>query len=377
MEDFIKINFTGDIVITEGYNPKVDTEILDYFSKANLNVVNLECPITKSDNKIKKTGLHLKGDENKIVDLFNKLNINLATLANNHIFDYGVDGLKDTIDFCKKKYLNYVGAGLCDDDVKQPFYFNFKGKKITFLNFTENEWANSENGLPGANPLDIINNVNQIKKEKNKSDIVIVIIHGGNEYYNLPNPKMQKTYRFYADNGADLIVGHHPHCISGYEIYNNVPIFYSLGNFLFTKKSAHDSWYKGIVLSIIITPDNSISFDLKYTIQSKENFNLSFVDKCENEAIQKEMEIVNTIIADETLLLEKWNDFLIKMKCQYLRAFSPLNGIKNNRIKKLIIKVGLEKSFINKSHYFSLLNHIRCEAHLEASMGVLKEYLKK
>ncbi|UGS20600.1 CapA family protein [Flavobacterium cyclinae] len=373
----VKINICGDLVITEGNFPDLENDIIDYFSKGDLNIVNLECPITKSNNKIEKTGLHLKGDEYGIFNLLKKLNINLVTLANNHIFDYGVDGLNDTISFCKKNDLNYVGAGLFHNEISKSVYYNLDGKKITFLNFAENEWANSVNGSPGANSLDVINNVYQIKKEKNKADIVIVIIHGGNEYYNLPSPKMQKTYRFYADNGADLIVGHHPHCISGYELYNNIPIFYSLGNFLFTKKSNHDSWYRGMILSIIINQDNNISFDIKYTKQSKDNYSLSFVDNFENEVIRKEIENLNSIILDETLMLENWKDYLKKIELQYLRAFSPLNGIKNRIIKKLIIKVGLDKIFINKSHYFSLLNYIRCEAHLEVSQGVLKEFTKK
>ena len=58
-----------------------------------------------------------------------------------------------------------------------------------------------------------------------------MIVHGGHECYNLPSPRMQKQYLFYADQGADIVVGHHTHCISGYEVYKGVPIYYSLGNF--------------------------------------------------------------------------------------------------------------------------------------------------
>jgi poly-gamma-glutamate capsule biosynthesis protein CapA/YwtB (metallophosphatase superfamily) len=76
--------------------------------------------------------------------------------------------------------------------------------------------------------MDIIDNANQIKEAKATHDKVIVIVHGGHEYYNLPSPRMQKQYRFYADQGADFVVGHHTHCISGYEVYNGVPIYYSL-----------------------------------------------------------------------------------------------------------------------------------------------------
>ena len=85
--------------------------------------------------------------------------------------------------------------------------------------------------------MDIIDNTNQIREAKASHDKVIVIVHGGHEYYNLLSPRMQKQYRFYADQGADIVVGHHTHCISGNEIHNGVPKYYSLGNFLFTGRS--------------------------------------------------------------------------------------------------------------------------------------------
>jgi len=61
---------------------------------------------------------------------------------------------------------------------------------------------------------------------------------------------MVKQYRFYAENGADAIVGHHTHCIGGYEIYKDVPIIYSLGNFLFTLPSKREEWYSGLLGAI-------------------------------------------------------------------------------------------------------------------------------
>ena len=75
-----------------------------------------------------------------------------------------------------------------------------------------------ENNI-GANPIDIIDNAAQIKKAKKECDFVIVIAHGGHEYYNLPSPRMQKLYRFFAENGADIVIGHHTHCVSGHAIH--------------------------------------------------------------------------------------------------------------------------------------------------------------
>ena len=77
----------------------------------------------------------------------------------------------------------------------------------------------------------------QIAKEDN--DLVIVIVHGGREHYQLPTPKQRERFRFYADAGADFVVGHHTHCYSGYEIYKGKPIFYSLGNFIFDYKKKY------------------------------------------------------------------------------------------------------------------------------------------
>src|SRR5690606_16683331 len=118
---------------------------------------------------------------------------------------------------------------------------------------------------------DVIDNVRQIKREKQISDKVIVIVHGGHEYYNLPSPRMVKQYRFYAENGADLVVGHHTHCISGHETYNGVPIFYSLGNFLFTKPSRHQSWYNGLVLEIFVDKFQDIDVKIHPVRQRKDD----------------------------------------------------------------------------------------------------------
>src|SRR6185369_4870371 len=114
---------------------------------------------------------------------------------------------------------------------------------------------------------------------------VIVIIHGGHEYYHLPSPRMVKQYRFYAENGADAIIGHHTHCTSGYEVYKNVPIFYSLANFLFTLNSKHECWYTGLILQLEISQHKDISFELYPIKQQRKNFNVEFLQDTEKEKV--------------------------------------------------------------------------------------------
>ena len=102
-----------------------------------------------------------------------------------------------------------------------------------------------------------------IKKIKFHSyDFVLVIVHSGHEQYEYPSPRMVDTYRFFADLGVTEIIGHHPHCASGYEIYNNVPIFYSIGNFILIGKTEKIQWYKGYSVKLSISKDSVDNFSL-------------------------------------------------------------------------------------------------------------------
>lgn len=197
------------------------------FENTDFRIVNLEAPITPNyqHHKITKTGPHLRMSSNTVFPYLQQLNIDAVTMANNHILDYGEKGVTDTFCELNRQHIRYVGAGNNLSDAAKYLSIEKDGLKIAIINFCENEWSIAEEDTPGANPMDIIDNANQIREAKSTHDKVIVIVHGGHEYYNLPSPRMQKQYRFYADQGADIVVGHHTHCISGNEVYKGVPIY--------------------------------------------------------------------------------------------------------------------------------------------------------
>ena len=121
--------------------------------------------------------------------------------------------------------------------------------------------------------MNIIANTRSIKEAKKLADVVILIIHGGHEYYHYPSPRMVEQYRlYYAEQGASIIVGHHSHYISGYEIFEGVPIFYGLGNFLFDSNNEMKGWYEGILLNIQINPQNEITWNYIPFKQCNGNF---------------------------------------------------------------------------------------------------------
>src|SRR5690554_5946321 len=309
----MKILITGDLFVSDQYynSNLIDKSVQDLFSKADYRIVNLEAPITddRLENKIIKTGPHLRMSEQTAISVLNQLNIDGVTLANNHILDYGTKGLLDTFDTLKSKEIAYVGAGTNLKDAAKYITLNKEGVKIAVINFCENEWSIAEEDSPGANPMDIIDNANQIKEAIATHDKVIVIVHGGHEYYNLPSPRMQKQYRFYAEQGADIVVGHHTHCISGNEVYNGVPIYYSLGNFLFTSQSSINDWYTGLLLEIEIS-EGKLSTQLHPVKQQEKTFELSLLQNEEKEEVFNRIATYNSIIADQSKLKNEWNSYV-------------------------------------------------------------------
>lgn len=371
----MKLLIAGDIAILEKYSASlISQEVIDLFAASDLNIVNLEAPVTNSSSPILKTGPNLKSHQDSVAEVFQALNVHVATLANNHLMDYGGQGVADTLAFCKKQEVKTVGGGMNLQEASKTLYVDSPEGKIAIVNFAENEWIAATPDRAGFNPMDVIDNTKQIQEAKSNADYVIVIIHGGHEYYNLPSPRMQKQYRFYAEQGADIIVGHHTHCISGYEVHQNVPIFYSLGNFLFTKENKNEDWYSGLILEIVI--ENKILQTNLYPVeQSKKDYFLTLKFDSKKEGILNRLEKYNKIIAEEALLREEWEKYTNAKSDAYLSYWSPVSYINSHYLKALSNKLNLK--FRNKKAFALYLNLIRCEAHSDLSKSVLKKQLKK
>lgn len=374
----MKILIAGDLFVSDQfYNANIiDKSVQDLFSKADYRIVNLEAPITEDNpkNKIIKTGPHLRMSSDTIMPYLHQLKIDAVTMANNHILDYGYKGVKDTFKELVDHKIKYIGAGNDLTEARKPLSLHKDGMKIAILNFCENEWSIAEDDSPGANPMDIIDNTNQIREAKASHDKVIVIVHGGHEYYNLPSPRMQKQYRFYADQGADIVVGHHTHCISGNEVYKGVPIYYSLGNFLFTKNNINDEWYTGLILEVEITSEG-FECQIHPVRQEKESFELSFLKDIDNEEVLGRFKTYSNVINNPDELLNNWKMYIEKQSKEYLNYWSPLASIENRYLSGILRRLGV--NFINKKSASLHLNLMRCEAHHDLSEKILKKYISK
>lgn len=377
----MNIIVAGDFFISDSFKNQqlIDNSVEKIFAAADYRIVNLEAPVTTNtpQNRILKTGPHLRSDAETLLPYLKQLKVEMVTLANNHILDYGTIGLSKTFSTLEENKINYVGAGNNLQEAAKQFTLEKNGMKIAVLNFAENEWSIAEEDKPGANPLDIIDNIKQIKTAKAIHDKVICIIHGGHEYYHLPSPRMVKQYRFYVENGADAVVGHHTHCIGGYEVYKDVPIIYSLGNFLFTLPSQMEEWYTGLLAILKVENKKPITFDLFPVSQETKTFSVALLNNAQKETVMNQIKEINTAISDEDLLQKKWDEFVIKKSNQYLNGLSPISAISNRYIRGGLNRLGIGKLLLSNNYLKLLLNLMRCEAHKDITSEIINKKLYK
>lgn len=335
---------------------------------ADYAVVNLECAVVTSDKPkaIKKAGPALRC-EDKVVDLAKALGFKACTLANNHFADYGNEGVQETLDVLTAREMDYVGAGMNAEDAKRILYKKINDETFAIINACEHEFTVATESKAGCNVLNPISLSYDIKEAKSKADYIIMIIHGGHEGYQLPSPRMQETYRFFVDMGADVVVNHHQHCYSGYELYNGKPIIYGLGNFSFDENGMrHDIWNEGYLVSL--TFDKKISFDLIPYVQNDEQMGIQMMNGKREEEFDARIKQLNAMIADPKQLREAWNAMAEQHRDEYMQQLEPYQYpllVKMAKLhllpKKLIAK--LLPEYMTENRRLFMKSYFQCEAH--------------
>ncbi len=258
----VSIAVTGDVMFARKMPNVLSMDsspfegVSDVTSNVDLLLINFENAATTSSDAL-KGDVPLKCDPS-YVPLAKANNLTVAALANNHAYDYGEQGMKDTIKSLKDADITPMGAGNTEDEAHQCVVKEVNGRKITILNYMDSEnfaeysqevmpYANGSN--PGYSAYDSEDAQKQIA-ENNDSDMIIAYMHFGNEYSNSPNENQEKIAHELIDYGADIVLGAHPHVTQGIEMYNGKPIFYSLGNFIFdqSNEATHTAYFVKIDL---------------------------------------------------------------------------------------------------------------------------------
>ena len=208
-------------------------DVLPLLQSADLRIVNFECTLTGEGTPVAKGGPNLSAAE-KHLECLKTGGFEIASLANNHIFDYGPAGFQATCRTLDGLSVRYFGAGMDLAEAQKPLTVELDGLRIGFCGFTEgHDLSGAGENTPGVAPWRPEQVCLQIAELRKSCDLVFVVPHGGIEFSAWPAPYCIDAYRRIAEARPDAVIAHHPHVPQGMEFYRGVPIFYSLGNFLF------------------------------------------------------------------------------------------------------------------------------------------------
>ncbi len=276
-EDTVILKFLGDVMLHQAQidNARTETgdfdfsdyfcDILEDIGEADVAVANMEFTLAGEPY----TGYPAFSAPDSYAEYMAECGIDVFLTANNHIFDRGKSGLERTLEVYRRLEAEYGtrmagSAGNAGDEAgNHPLMMNVKGLRIAFLNFTYGTNSGFGKGYPGTYFTDRA----QIRKALLRAgrlgaDFIIALPHWGEEYSTSHSASQEKTAEWLAENGADLIVGTHPHVVQDFGYIErtgkdgrteSVPVIYSLGNAV-SNMSAPDTQI-GLLLTVRIVRD--------------------------------------------------------------------------------------------------------------------------
>ncbi|MBQ1597486.1 MAG: CapA family protein [Lachnospiraceae bacterium] len=244
----ITVAFTGDVLLSDyvvnnykekGLDGVVTKDLRKILKGYDILTINNEFPYSTRGVKAADKQYTFRADPSYAKTITKKIGVDVATLANNHVLDYGKDALTDTFTALGDAKIPYTGAGESREEAKGLVTVKKNGKTFGFLAASRviplASW-DIRNSQPGVftcyDPSDLIE---EIKKDKEKVDYLFVSVHWGQEHVTTLRDYETPMAHKILDAGADAVIGAHPHVLQKMEFYNGKPVFYSLGNFIFNR----------------------------------------------------------------------------------------------------------------------------------------------
>jgi hypothetical protein len=262
----IVIHGTGDVSLDPSYIPAFRAHGYGWawsglgglFRHDDLTVINHECPSTDLVDPIPKT-FSFRCDP-AALDAASEAGIDVASLANNHGFDQGPQGLMDSIRNLKRAGIVPIGAGGSEQQADAPRYVEVGGWKIALVGVDEVTDPDYQvavgDEIGTAVGHDFPRALRAIREGAENADLVIVVIHWGVELDTQPREYQVLEAHRMIDAGADVIFGHHAHRLQPMDVYEGKPIFFGLGNFVWPHFSTEGS--TTAVAEVIVRPDGTL-----------------------------------------------------------------------------------------------------------------------
>lgn len=241
----MKVFIGGDIMpggVLPYQGAYIDKELKARLSLYDFRVGTLECAIGDGlpfdDEKMKGRANIIYARPADLIRV-KELGFDVVSLANNHVCDLGVEGLRNTMQQLTAMGIQYCGAGMNLNEASRPAVLSKDGMTVAFLAYCmyDSPWLGqvrlAKEDAPGICPLDMPRVVEDIRLAKSEYDKVVVLPHWGKEYSYEPLSETIEMAKKMVTAGADAVIGTHPHQVQPMIRIDGVPVCFSMGNFLF------------------------------------------------------------------------------------------------------------------------------------------------
>lgn len=241
----VLFSFAGDVMFSDHYTSAydqygisavADDKMLSAMRDSDLFMLNEEFPFSLQGEAMEDKQYTFRTDP-RYVSIFQDLGVDMVSVANNHALDFGMDAFCDTLDTLKQAEISCIGGGYNITEASAPATCEVNGQTFAVFAATRAspsyDWyaTDSQPGMFQTYDPSMLNAA--IAEADGQYDHVVVFIHWGIERNEYPEDYQRSLAKGYIDAGADLVLGCHPHILQGFEYYKDVPIVYSLGNYLF------------------------------------------------------------------------------------------------------------------------------------------------
>jgi poly-gamma-glutamate synthesis protein (capsule biosynthesis protein) len=323
-EEQIVLSFTGDMNFDDrlgtmnylkanGASAAWSDGLRSLMADSDILMINNECTFSSRGEPLEGKAYTFRSDPSN-VSILQELGVDIAGIANNHVCDYGLDALSDTIATLDEAGIPNVGAGNNIDEAMRPWYFVANGKKIAIVAATQiertyNYTKEATEDSPGVlKTLDPERFTTLIREAKAHSDYVIAFVHWGTEGSNTYEADQVELAEAFAEAGADAVIGGHTHCLQGINYIGDVPVIYSLGNFWFGSTPTDGVRKRDTgVAQVIIAEDGGIQFRFVPCVQ--ENWRTTLItDETEKaRIIEYEQSLSSGVVIDSDGYVTKLN----------------------------------------------------------------------
>ena len=265
------ISFTGDFNFAEDWYTMevfkqkknelsncITSDLMNILQESDILFMNNEFVYSDSDEPLPDKAYTFRANLDR-VELLKELGADIVSLGNNHTYDYGDEGLFDTMEVLDEAGIAYVGAGANLKDACKIVYVVANGRKIAFVASTDIERTKQYTKAATDTEAGVLKTrdpkpfINVIKRAKKTSDYVIAVPHWGTEGTLQADSSQRRLANLFVNAGADVLIGGHPHRLQGVAYYGGVPVAYSLGNFWFSNGTLYTT-----VAQVVISEEHGL-----------------------------------------------------------------------------------------------------------------------